>query len=338
MAYGTIKNVGISAVNSITQERQENGEYENFTSFCERIKDKGINKKCIESLIKAGVFDEFGKTRATLLASFEEIIDAILSSERKVMENQVSMFDIMSNEDSVVEDKKYSFVQIPEFDEKELLSLEKEMLGIYISGHPLEKYVEIIEKVASINSLNIMKINQDMSEFGKSVDYRDNQIVKFAGIITKIKKKFTKNNTLMAFVTLEDLYGTVELIVFDSVYHNSQNSLIEENIVFVEGRLSIREDEDVKIVASNIKDLQNIQIKNNTLSKINTISINITNVSEEQKEKLRGAIKFFSGDRANVKIEIVQNDKVIPCGAIFMTSKILEQFEYIVGKENIEKK
>lgn len=334
MDFGTIKNVGIAAINSIVEEREKSGKYENFASFCERIQDKGINKKCVESLIKAGVFDDFGKTRATLLASFEGIIDLINNSSKKVMENQVSMFDLMEEEEAI-ETKKYVFVEKPEFEEKELLSLEKEMIGVYISGHPLEKYRELLEKMTNINTLNLLKINADMEEFGKTVEYKDNQNVKYAGIITKIKKKFTKNNTIMAFVTMEDLYGSVELIVFDSVYHHSQNALLEENVVLVEGRLSIREDEPAKIVASAIKDLNGNGEKQITNQKINSITIDITELSEEMKEKLRGAIKFFAGDRANVKLEILQEGTTKPCGGIYMTNEILEQFQEIAGKEKI---
>lgn len=336
LVFGSIKNVGIAAINSIVEERNQHGEFENFASFCERIKDKGVNKKCVESLIKAGSFDDFGKTRATLLASFEGIIDLINNADRKVMENQVSMFDLMAENEEPVETKKYTFIEKEEVEEKELLSFEKEMIGVYISGHPLEKYRELIEKMTNINTLNILKINQDMEEYGKTVEYRDNQTVKYAGVITKIKKKFTKNNTIMAFVTIEDLYGSVELIVFDSVYHNSQNSLLEENVVLVEGRLSIREEEPVKIVASSIKDLNSSnECQEGTTTKINCLSLNITNLSEETKEKLRGAIKFFTGDRANVRLEIVQDENTKPCGAIYMTNLILEQFEEIVGKENV---
>ena len=336
---GTIKNVGIAAINSIVGERNQNGDYHNFTSFCERIKDKGINKKCVESLIKAGVFDSFGNTRATLLESFEGILDTINNEGRRAMENQVSMFDLMADNEEPVETKKYIFIEKPEFEEKELLSLEKEMIGVYISGHPLEKYRDLIEKVANINTVGISKINQEMEEFGKVSEYHDNQTVKFAGIITKIKKKFTRNNTIMVFVTIEDLYGTAEIIVFDSVYHKSINSLIEENVVLVEGRLSIREDEPTKIVASKIADLTEESVKTqNTSSKINCISIKIDNLSEENKDKLRGAIKFFAGDRANVRIQIEQDGEIKPCGGIYMTNEILKQFEEIVGKENIELK
>jgi len=337
---GTIKNVGIPAINAIVEERTTNGDYKNFTDFCERIKDKGINKKCVESLIKAGVFDNFGNTRATLLESFEGILDMINNEGKRSMENQVSMFDLMEAESEPVQTQKYNFVQRPEFDEKELLSQEKEMIGVYISGHPLEKYQEMIEKVTNINTLNMLKINSDIEEFGKTVEFKDNQIVKFAGIITKIKKKFTKNNTIMAFVTVEDLYGSAEVITFDSVYYVSQNCLIEENVIFVEGRLSIREDEPVKIVASKISNLAEVSSNQaeNGHKKITCLSFNITNLSEEQKNRLRGAIKFFTGDRANVRLEIVQDGEHKACGGIFMTDQILEQFKEIVGEENIELK
>ncbi len=131
---GTIKNVGISAVDAIVEERNKNGKFENFTSFCERIKDSNINKKCVESLIKAGAFDNFGKNRATLLASFEKIIDSINQISKNMMENQVSMFDIISATEEVEETAKYSFTEMPEMETRDLLSQEKDMLGLYISG------------------------------------------------------------------------------------------------------------------------------------------------------------------------------------------------------------
>ncbi len=336
MDFGSIKNVGIAAINSIVEERNEKGAYEDFASFCERIKDKGVNRKCVESLIKAGVFDNFGKTRATLLASFETILDVINNSDKKVMENQVSMFDLLMENEGEAPKKQYTYVEKPEFEEKELLSFEKEMIGIYISGHPLEKYRELLEKKTNINTLHMLKINQDMEEYGKSIEFRDNQNVKYAGVITKIKKKFTRNNTIMAFVTIEDLYGTAEIIVFDSVYHKSQNALIEENVVLIEGRLSIREEDVVKIVASGIEEFNSSgACQEGTTGNFKKLCIHITNLPEEKKERLRGAIKFFMGDRANIKLEIVEEEQVKPCGGIYMTQQILEQFEEIVGKDNI---
>ncbi len=337
---GTIKNVGIGAVDSIVKEREKNGPYESFTSFCERIKNESVNKKCIESLIKAGAFDDFGKTRATLLASFETIIDTINNESKNKIENQVSMFDLIDEDDVKLETQKYKFTEKEEMEDKELLSLEKEMLGVYISGHPLDKIRESIEKLTNISTLNMIKINEEMETIGKTIDFKDGQNVKFIGIISKVTKKFTRKNTTMAFVSLEDFYGTAEIILFDSVYSKVSNFIIEDNIVFVEGRLSIREDEPVKIVASNIKEfseaIENAEKANTKINTIKTVNIDITNLTEEQKDRLRGAIKFFSGDRVNVKIEITDKEEVKPCGAIFLNDKIFEVFKNIVSPENIK--
>ena len=243
---GSIKNVGLLAVNNIVEERRKNGPYKDFASFCERIKNESVNKKCIESLIKAGAFDELGKNRATLLASFENIIDMINSYSKNEMKDQVSMFDLLTDTDQVNETQKYTFDEKDEMDKRELLSLEKEMLGIYLSGHPLEKYREYIEKNTNINTLNLLQVKDELNEFGESKSFKENQNIKFVGIINKIKKKYTKKNTIMAFLTLEDLYGQVEVITFDSCYSKCSSSIIEGNIVVVDGRLSIREDEDPK--------------------------------------------------------------------------------------------
>ena len=160
------------------------------------------------------------------------------------------------------------------------------------------------------------------------------------GVISKINKKFTRKNTTMAFVNLEDFYGMAEIVIFDSVYSKISNFIVDDNIVFVEGRLSVREDEPVKIVATNIKEFseeddgeEKSSIK---LNVIKTVNIDITNLDESQKERLRGAIKFFSGDKANVKLEITDNGQVKPCGGIFLTDKIFEVFKQIVGFENIK--
>ena len=161
MDFGSIKNVGIQPVNNIVKEREKNGEYKGFTDFCERIAEEGVNKKCIESLIKAGVFEEFEQTRATLLASFEAIIDTIQSGKKKGFDGQVSMFDLGTQEEKEEREKhKYHFEEYDELPERELLSMEKEMLGIYISGHPLEKLKEQIIHSTNINTLELSTISE----------------------------------------------------------------------------------------------------------------------------------------------------------------------------------
>ena len=322
---GSIKNVGISAIETVISERERNGEFESFTDFCERIQSGTVNRKCIECLIKAGCFDEMNQTRATLLASYERILDTINNQGRNSMANQVTMFDLVKPEETV----KYQYTVLKELDERELLAQEKEMIGIYISGHPLEKFKEAIQRQTNINSIQIKDLNGE-----NAGNFKDGQNVKYAGTITSVKKKYTKRNTIMAFVTVEDLYGSAEIVVFDSVFSRCDNILVEENIVLVEGRLSIKEDEDARIIVQNIKEFSE---ENNTENHVrkNTVLIDITELNETQKERLKGAIRFFSGDRVNMKISVLDKAQEKPCGAIYLTKEILEQSKEIVGEENV---
>lgn len=319
---GSIKNVGIAVVESIVQEREEHGEYQSFTDFCERVQDKGVNRKCIESLIKAGVFDEFEQTRKTLMQSFEGIMDTIQDTAKKAYTGQVSMFDLGESREET-EKHKYIFNESEEYTDKELLSMEKEMLGIYISGHPLEKLRDEILRQTNISTIKMKEILE--VEEGKQAEYKDGQIVKYAGIITGIKKKYTKNNTIMAFVTIEDLYGQVEVIVFENTYMKSQDKLIEENVVLVTGRLSLREDQEPSIVAMNIDELKEKKEKK--------LVLDIRGIDEDTKARLRGAIRFFMGDRNNMKVEIIDEEGTKPCGAIFINQDTVKQFEEILRKQ-----
>ena len=326
---GSIKNVGIAVVDSIVRERQQNGEYKSFTDFCERVQDEAVNKKCIESLIKAGTFDEFGQTRSTLLASFESIIDTIQNSARRSFKGQVTMFDLDAMESDDKEELKYSFTELKEYEDKDLLSMEKEMLGIYISGHPLEKIREQIIKATNIDTMKMKEIKEELDSTGSTTKYKDGQNVKYAGIISSVKKKYTKSNKLMAFVTIEDLYGSAEIIVFESVYQSAANLLTVDSIVLVEGRLSIREDEDVKIVARAIKELSNETEKQKILR------INITDLEEKEKAKLRGALKFFNGEYNNVPVQVIDGEKILDCGTIYLTKEILQEFKELVGEARV---
>ena len=346
---GSIKNVGIAPVEAIIAERQKNGEYKSFTDFCERIADEAVNKKCIESLIKAGVFDEFEQTRATLLASFENIIDTIQSSKKKEMQGQFSMFDLSVDEESNnMDDVKYTFNVQEELSERELLSLEKEMLGIYLSGHPLEKLKRQIEIETNISTKDLLVIDSQMANVeeqdledpesalnianqmqnSKNIKYKDGQEVKYVGIISKIKKKFTKTNKIMAFITIEDLYGTAEVLAFENTYIKSGASLIEENIVLVKGRLSIRDGEKTRIIAN--------EITNFSEKKSKVLSLDITGVTEETKVKLRGAIKYFNGEMNNIRVQIKDGEKSLPCGAIYCTEEIMQVFVEILGNEKVK--
>ena len=354
---GSIKNVGIQPVDNIVEERTNNGEFKDFTDFCERMAGKGVNKSCYESLIKAGAFDSLGKNRNTLLASYETIIDTIEDSNKKDFTNQVSMFDIVNTEDDI-QKLKYEYNEQEELQEKDLLSLEKEMLGIYISGHPLEKYREKVEKISTINCMLMQNALNDLEEKGEC-DIKDNDFAKIAGIITSIKKKFTKNNKIMCFITIEDLYGTCEVLAFENVYMKASSLLQEENIVVVSGRVSIREEKDISIIANSIEDINDAKEGNsnsnnynrqydtrretninkdkekeeikpiiNNNEKINItekLVIDINSFDEDKKAELRKIIRESRSTKPNIEIFIKQDDKEISCGLIEINDELKEK-------------
>ena len=322
---GSIKNVGIAAIDSIVKERNKNGKYESFVEFCERIKDEAVNKKCIESLIKAGAFDELGKNRATLLANFEEIIDTISSYNKNGVKDQVTMFDLIEQDEDVLETQKYRINEMPEMSNFDKLKLEKEMVGMYLSGHPLEKYRNGIEKVSNFKSIDVVTINDELSEFGESKTFKDGMKINTIGIITNIKKKFTKKNTILCFITLEDLYGQVELIAFDKCYNMCMSSIIDDNIVQVEGRLSIKDNDEISIVANSIRDYSQ-----------HIISINITDLDENKKQLLRELIKNNRNSHPNYEVQVINNGSFLSCGSIYANDQVIASFINLVGDSNIE--
>ena len=157
-------------------------------------------------------------------------------------------------------------------------------------------------------------------------NYQDGQNIKFAGIINSVKKKYTKTNKIMAFITVEDLYGSSEVIVFENCYQTCSNILLEDSVVLVEGRLSIREDEEPKIVASSIKEFNTQAVKNKSLI------IDITNLDNNKKDRLRGALKFFTGEKNNIQVYIINGERKDPAGGIFLNDQILKELEEIVRK------
>ncbi|MDU1579090.1 DNA polymerase III subunit alpha [Finegoldia magna] len=251
--YGlkAIKNVGTNLIEQTIISRNENGKFKSFRDFVERIyeKDKSaINKRSIESLIKAGAFTSLGETRATLMLQYQSIIDSVQSGLKNNVPGQSNLFDMFESKD---DDERDDFTRREEFDKSELLRMEKEVLGIYLSDHPLRTYSNIIEKYSNFSTGDLEDDSYNEKNF-------DGKRVKVVGIVESINKKFTKNQKIMEFVKFEDLYGTMELIVFPQKYEQYSDILNEDEILIVTGRLNIIEGEDPKILVDNVQSIKSI--------------------------------------------------------------------------------
>ncbi|MCK9478635.1 MAG: DNA polymerase III subunit alpha [Firmicutes bacterium] len=230
-----VKNVGKSFVEQIVQERAA-GKYKSLSDFCRRTNDKGLNKRAFEALIMAGAFDSLGGYRSQYLSVFEKLSDEVSSEARANLFGQVSLIDDGNSADELP--------NIAEFARRELLTMEKEVAGIYLSGHPLDNYKNEILKNSSTT---IGKINESFAEQSGGV-VKDGQRVRVAGVVTQKVRKYTKNDDEMAFVTLEDLTGQTEIIVFPKNLLTFDDILKTDSVISVSGRVSAKEEEAPKII------------------------------------------------------------------------------------------
>lgn len=239
---GSIKTVGEVASKIVIEERKKNGNYIDFRDFVERTNKIGVNKKAIESLIKVGAFDCFKENRGTLLKSYEDIIDSV-NNVNTGFSGQTSMFDMIEDANDV------TYTVVEDISNNEKLKYEKELLGMYVSGHPLEKVYKYIEKKINFNSDMLEKI-----KLGK-LHVKNNATMVTAGMISDVTRKTTKKGNLMVFVTLEDIYGEMELILFENQYMRLKELLKEDNVVAVKVRIGIKNETDVTLYVDSMTNI-----------------------------------------------------------------------------------
>lgn len=247
-----VKNVGVNIINNIINERQLNGNFKDFGDLAKRLDSKDTNKRVIESLIKCGAFDEISENRASLMAGYENLLDSIAMDRKKNVQGQISLFEAFSTQEENNQLHDVSIIpKINEYEERERLNLEKEVLGMYVSGHPLAEFEEEIQRNTSIDNGKLNALKEDTQSY-LALDERE---VIMGGMITNKTIKTTKRNDLMAFIELEDLYGAIEVIIFPQLLQKYNQILNEDDIVYIKGTLSIKEDENAKLIAREIKDI-----------------------------------------------------------------------------------
>ena len=286
-----IKNVGFNVVETIVDSRNKKGLFESLMDFINKIDLSSVNKRSIESLIKAGALDGFKVYRSKLLAVYEKLMDGVASDKKRNIDGQMSFFAIEES----IELPEINYPNIKEFAKKNLLSMEKEMTGLYLSGHPLDEYVDSLKVQTSTNieniykSYQIIKENFNTSDLSKDIIH-DEQRVILGGIIAEYNQKITRNNTMMAFLKLEDLSGIIEVIVFPKTLDKVRDKLKEDALVVIKGRVSIKEDELPKLICETVEPLE----------KINTSKVYVRSKNLEEgkalMQELRKIPDYYKGD------------------------------------------
>ena len=253
-----IKNVGMNVVDSIVEARDSKGKFESITDFINKIDLSAINKRAVESLIKAGALDDFKIFRSKLLAVHEKLMDSMASERKRNIDGQISLFGLTEDEDFKATEVMYP--NIKEFAKNNLLAMEKEMTGLYLSGHPLDEYAKSLKVMTSTT---IQKIYDCKEAHNEGIDHEEYSIhdedkVVVGGIITEVTQKVTRNNQIMAFIKIEDLSATIEVIVFPKTLDRVRNLIAADAFVIIKGRVSMKEDEAVKIICETMEPLEKV--------------------------------------------------------------------------------
>ena len=341
-----IKNVGRNFTEAIVRERRM-GNYKSFDDFVSRLTDSDINKRTLESFIKCGVFDSLGVPRSALLSSFEDILESEQGRKRNNISGQMDLFSLVSTGTS---EKKsgYQYPDVAEYPLKELLLLEKESSGMYFSGHMIDDYSLHVD---SLTLANISDIANASSEDGELKEkYHDSAKVCIAGIITAKRTKTLKNGDVMAFITVEDRIGEIDVIVFAKQYAKISSELNEENAVIIEGRVSEEDGEPNKIILSSLSPLlsnaafkkeREAATKDNSQAVINDESkirvfIKMDSLSDEKVTPIYRLANLNPG-RASIVIFDSRERKYVAVKHVTISPKpdVVERLKRVFGDENV---
>lgn len=328
-SLNAVKNIGVNVVTSIVQERDNKGPFLDFYDMVYRLDSKDLNKRVVESMIKCGALDEITINRASIMAAYENIIVGVHNSKKNNIEGQLSLFDGSKIDGIKKPEVKQEIIYLSEFGEKELLTMEKEVLGLYLSGHPLNQFKDVLKKTASTDTLIIREYQENYAE---NQD-KDNMKLIIGGIVSKKSIKSTRRNEMMAFVTLEDMYGSIEIIVFPKIFSDIAPLLIDDSPILVSGRLSIKEDDQPKIIAEKIEGL-NDSINRGIYLKLDDIN------DEKMQRSINILLKKFPGsslvyfyDNKTKKVYLPFDGKKIE-----LCDELIEDLEDLLGKDNVRTK
>lgn len=319
-----IKNLGRDFIDTIINERTANGQFDSFYSFCNRVYGKGFNRRAVESLIKCGALDNLGCNRREMLMNLPFIIDELDSSRRRNLEGQIGLFDLIGGGG----ESPYVIKHAEEFRTEELLAMEKETTGLYISSHPMEQYAELEQKLRCDRIVDILNSENDFDS-----KYADSISVKVMGIVNGITKKQTKNGETMAFVNLEGVSGSIEIVVFPKLFAKYVNVFNNGAAVLIGGRISVREEENPKLILDFADTAENVKV--NQTKKIGLF----IRVESEASPEYKKCLDYIQTNANNGEIPLYfyfsTSKKYFPYKKISADKSIIDGLREIVGNSHV---
>ena len=283
-----LKGVGRAVVANLLSEREKNGPFADFMEFCDRLYDQDMNRRMLESLIKSGAFDAMGYRRSQLMQVFGQVLDGIAATRKRNLDGQLDLFGMGGGAKESAPLPALVLPNLPEYTPQELMSMEKETTGLYLSGHPMDQYRETAKQLGAVT---IGSILSDFAREDGPRQYRDEQRVSIAGVISTYRTRTTRNNTLMAYINLEDATASMELLCFSRVLNESGSYIRENSAILAEGKISVREDKEPQLMVDSIRPLSNLE----AASGGETLYLRLPSREDPQVRKVRLALSFFPG-------------------------------------------
>ena len=337
-----IKNIGRGFIRAVMRERKEKP-FTSLSDFCRRMVGSDMNKRAVENLIRSGAFDGFGARRSQLLSVFETVMDSIAASSRQNVEGQLDFFSMTSAASSSrVPVKEINLPDIPEFTAQELMNMEKETTGLYLTGHPMDAYRDTVKQ---LGAASIGSILEDFAQEGGPTRFSDGQRVTLAGVVTSSKTKTTRNNTLMAYVMLEDDTAAMELLCFSKVLENCGSYLGENQAVVVKGKLSVRDEKAPQLMCDSAFPLSGpptsavqpaVQSHGEPGEKVlsgKALYLRFSGAETPEFRHFKLVVSMFPGNTP-VKIRLTNNGKLLGTSCL-LHGTLLRELQETIGQENI---
>ena len=324
-----VKGVGRGFVSDVLAERERGGPFASFPDFCLRMFDADLNKRVLENLIKCGAFDGMGVYRSQLLRAYEQVVDTIAQNRRRNLEGQFDLFGGGGGEKETAPELVVE--NIPEFSRRELMTMEKETTGLYLTGHPMDEYREIAKQY---RAAPIGSVIADFDREGGPVEFHDEQRLTIAGVISSVRTKTTRNNTLMAYVMVEDDTGSMEMLAFSRVLGESGSYLKENMAILAEGRISVRDEKAPQLMCDRVRPLTESMAVAESRRRPRRIYLRLPRQDDPRWQKIQLILTMFPGSEPlKAKFEDINTwTQPLPCE---VHEILVAELRDMLGEENV---
>ena len=322
-----LKGVGRNFIANLLAEREKSGPFADFMNFCDRLFDQDMNRRMLESLIKSGAFDAMGYRRSQLMQVYGQVLDGIAAARKRNVEGQLDLFGFGGGEEENFSLPALVLPNLPEYTPQELMNMEKETTGLYLSGHPMDQYRALARQLGAVT---IGSILADFAGEEGPREYRDEQRVTVAGVIASSRTRTTRNNTLMAYVVLEDDTASIELLCFSRVINESGSYIQENSAVLAVGKISLRDEKEPQLMVDSIQPLGNMR---QPAQQTQTLYLRLPGQEDPRLRKVRLALSFFPGE--NPVVLYLQDSKKRMGSRCQIHPALLTDLKERLGEENV---